>query len=86
MKIDLPSLQSIENEKGGSFIAIRSIIMEGIYLWNELIYIDIPNVREVILNELKGHKPFENVKSSSISSIEFEMNVSNTYRCKWIII
>ena len=38
MKIDLPSLQSIENEKGGSFIEIRSIIMEGIYLWNELIW------------------------------------------------
>ena len=32
MKIDLPSLHSIENEKGGSFIDIRSIIMEGIYL------------------------------------------------------
>ena len=44
--------------------------------------IDIPNVREVTLNELNGHKPFENVKSSSISSIEFEMNVSNTYRWK----
>ena len=44
--------------------------------------IDIPNVRQVILNELDGQKPFENVKSSSISSIEFELNVSNTYRCK----
>ena len=44
--------------------------------------IDIPNVRQVILNEWNGHKPFENVKSSSISSIEFELNVSNTYRCK----
>ena len=44
--------------------------------------IDIPNVREVILNELNGYKPFKNVKSPSISSIEFEMNVSNIYRCK----
>ena len=44
--------------------------------------IDIPNVGEVILNERNGHKPFENVKSLSISSIEFEMNVSNIYRCK----
>ena len=44
--------------------------------------IDIPNVREVILNELDGHKPFVFVKSSSISSIEFEMNVSNIFRCK----
>ena len=32
-------------------------------------------MREVTLNEWKGHKPFENVKSSSISSIEFGMNV-----------
>ena len=30
--------------------------------------IDIPNVREVTLNEWNGHKPFENVKSSSTSS------------------
>ena len=30
MKIDLPSLQSIENVEGGSFINIRSIILEGI--------------------------------------------------------
>ena len=30
MKIDLPSLHSIENVKGGSFIEIRSIIMESI--------------------------------------------------------
>ena len=30
MKIDLPSLQSIENERGGSFIEIRSIILESI--------------------------------------------------------
>ena len=36
MNIDLPSLHSIENEKGGSFIEIQSIILEGIYLWNEL--------------------------------------------------
>ena len=32
-------------------------------------------MREVTLNEWKGHKPFENVKSSSTSSIEFELNV-----------
>ena len=38
MKIDLPSLQSIENIEGGSFIDICSIILEGIYLWNELIW------------------------------------------------
>ena len=30
MKIDLPSLQLIENVEGGSFIEIRSIIMESI--------------------------------------------------------
>ena len=30
MKIDLPSLQSIENERGGSFIETRSLIMESI--------------------------------------------------------
>ena len=30
MKIDLPSLQSIENERGGSFIYSCSIIMESI--------------------------------------------------------
>ena len=30
MKIDLPSLQSINNERGGSFINPLSIIMEGI--------------------------------------------------------
>ena len=32
-------------------------------------------MREVTLNEWNGHKPFENVKSSSTSSIEFGMNV-----------
>ena len=36
--------------------------------------IDIPNVREVILNEWVGNKPFDHVKSSSISSIEFELD------------
>ena len=30
MKIDLPSLQSIENAEGGSFIDICSIILESI--------------------------------------------------------
>ena len=36
MKIDLPSLQSIENERGGSFIEIRSIILESIeFDWNK---------------------------------------------------
>ena len=30
MKIDLPSLQSIENVEGGSFIDICSIILESI--------------------------------------------------------
>ena len=41
MKIDLPSLQLIENVEGGSFIEIRSIIMEGIefdwYKWINII-------------------------------------------------
>ena len=41
MKIDLPSLQSIENEKGGSFVFPRSIIMESIeiewYKWTNMI-------------------------------------------------
>ena len=37
--VDLPSLQSIENEEGGSFVEIRSIIMESIYYYgNELIW------------------------------------------------
>ena len=30
IEIDLPSLQSIENERGGSFIEIHSVIMESI--------------------------------------------------------
>ena len=80
MKIDLPSLQSIQNVYGASFIAVCAVILESIE------FEDIPNVRDVILNEFDGHKPFENVKSSFISSIEFEMNVSNIYRCKRIII
>ena len=65
MKIDLPSLHSIENEKGGSFIEIRSIIMEGIYLndISELIYIDIPKIEMVTLKY-----SFENVHSRIIKS------------------
>ena len=41
MNIDLPSLQSFENERGGSFVFPRSILLEGIefdrYKWTNMI-------------------------------------------------
>ena len=44
MKIDLPSLQSIENIRGGSFIEIRSLILQSIENVEGGSFIDIRSI------------------------------------------